>query len=181
MKRYISEDLFRPEDEGGVRVKNPSRKQKVAPKREAIERILNLFDPARPPAIYKGEDFGPTRRKFLTARNRALVIAMAGLGLRASEVLSLRLEQIDWKEQTITFKAKGDSERQDRMDFTDDIKVVLLDYLIAREDMEVQPAAEPFFFVTFDGRVMDRDALRRLFSTIHEQTGQRLTPPIAQL
>jgi site-specific recombinase XerD len=176
VKKHIDENLFRSEDEGGVVVRRPSRRQKMAPKREVVQQIINVFDPTKPPAIYKGEDFGHFRRRLLTARNRAMLVCMAGLGLRTSEVLGLRMDQIDWKGQTVTFKAKGDRERQDRMDFTDDVKAVLLDYLSVREDMEVMPNAEAFFFLTFDGRVMDRDALRRLFLTIENVTCYRLTP-----
>lgn len=173
-KKYLSENLCRTDEEGGVRVKKPSRKQKIAPKREVVERIITVFNPEKPPAVF--EKFSPAHRRFMTALVRALVIIMAGLGLRSAEALGLRKDQIEWREQTVTFKAKGDSERQDRMDFTDDVKAVLLAYLDEREKIEVKPMAEDLFFVTFAGRVLDRDALRWIFGWIKTATGYRLTP-----
>jgi len=87
LKKYIDENLFRREDDGGIAVRKPSRKQKTAPRHEAVQQIINFFDPAKPPALYRGEDFDLFRRRFLSARNRAMIVSMAGLGLRASEVL----------------------------------------------------------------------------------------------
>jgi len=60
-------------------------------------------------------------------RDRAILLLLARLGLRASEVVALRLDDIDW--DTGTFIVRGKGSRQEVMPLLDDVGKALADYL----------------------------------------------------
>lgn len=60
-------------------------------------------------------------------RDRAILLLLAKLGLRASEVVSLRLNDIDWTAGTFVVRGKGS--RQEVLPLLDDIGQALADYL----------------------------------------------------
>lgn len=60
-------------------------------------------------------------------RDRAILLLLARLGLRASEVVSLRLNDIDWTAGTFVVRGKGS--RREVMPLLDDIGQALADYL----------------------------------------------------
>lgn len=60
-------------------------------------------------------------------RDRAILLLLARLGLRASEVVSLRLEDIDWSAGTFVVRGKGS--RREVLPLLDDIGRALTDYL----------------------------------------------------
>lgn len=65
---------------------------------------------------------GPARR-----RNEAMIALMWRLGLRAGEVATLRLEDIDWSAGVITICGKGD--RRERLPLAVDVGELLVGYL----------------------------------------------------
>jgi site-specific recombinase XerD len=60
-------------------------------------------------------------------RDRAILLLLARLGLRASEVVTLRLDDIDWT--TATFVVRGKGPRRERMPLPADVGKALADYL----------------------------------------------------
>jgi integrase/recombinase XerD len=58
---------------------------------EEVERVISSCDPATPAG----------------ARDRAILLLLARLGLRAGDIVRLRLEDIDWKEASIRVAGKG--------------------------------------------------------------------------
>ena len=60
-------------------------------------------------------------------RNRALLLLLARLGLRASEVMSLELDDIDWRAGVLTVHGKGRS--HDRLPLPSDVGKALAVYL----------------------------------------------------
>lgn len=60
-------------------------------------------------------------------RDRAILLLLARLGLRASEVVALRLDDIDW--QVGTFIVRGKGSRQESMPLPADVGQALADYL----------------------------------------------------
>lgn len=68
----------------------------------------------------------------LGARNRAIILLLARLGLRAGDVISLRLKDIDWNQATIRVAGKG--RREVMLPLTQEIGDALLQYLQWRRD-----------------------------------------------
>ena len=60
-------------------------------------------------------------------RNRAMVLVLARLGLRACEAVAIRLEDIDWRAGELVVRGKG--ERRDRMPIPPDVGEAIVDYL----------------------------------------------------
>lgn len=60
-------------------------------------------------------------------RDRAILLLLARLGLRASEVVALRLDDIDW--QVGTFIVRGKGSRREPMPLPEDVGQALADYL----------------------------------------------------
>ena len=61
-------------------------------------------------------------------RDRAIVLLLARLGLRAGEVRQLRLEDIDWRAGTIAVR-RGKARRERRLPLPEDAGTLLADYL----------------------------------------------------
>ena len=60
-------------------------------------------------------------------RNYAMVLLLARLGLRANEVIAIRLDDIDWRAGTILIRGKG--KRHDRMPLPEDAGKAVVDYI----------------------------------------------------
>ncbi len=78
---------------------------------EAIERLISYWDPATE----------------LGARNRAILLLLARLGLRAGDVVALRFADIDWARATIRLCGKG--RRQALLPLTQEVGDALCAYL----------------------------------------------------
>ncbi|MBB4264209.1 tyrosine-type recombinase/integrase [Bradyrhizobium sp. CIR3A] len=61
-------------------------------------------------------------------RDRAILLLLARLGLRAGDILSLRLTDIDWQQATLSVRGKG--RRETRLPLPQDAGDALLAYLI---------------------------------------------------
>lgn len=70
---------------------------------------------------------GCDRSRPLGRRNYAVLLLLARLGLRAGEVVAMRLEDLDWKAAELTVRGKG--HRQDRLPILQDVGEALTDYL----------------------------------------------------
>jgi len=80
-------------------------------KEEDVEKIISSCD---------------TRTK-IGKRNRAILLLLARLGLRANDIVKLRLGDIDWKGATIQVSGKG--RRAVRLPLTEEAGLALVDYL----------------------------------------------------
>lgn len=60
-------------------------------------------------------------------RNYAMLLLIARLGLRAPEVIAIRLDDIDWRAGEILIRGKG--KRHDRMPLPDDVGKAIVGYL----------------------------------------------------
>lgn len=78
----------------------------------------------------------------LRRRNYAMVLLLARLGLRAPEVIAIRIEDIDWRAGEIVVRGKG--QRHDRLPLPPDVGAALADYL----RFERGPSASRTLFVT---------------------------------
>jgi site-specific recombinase XerD len=87
---------------------------------EDIERITTACDPSTP----------------LGARDRAIILLMARLGLRGSDIVALRFSDINW--QNATLVVSGKSRRETRLPLPQDVGDALLHYLeYARPPVEL--------------------------------------------
>ena len=76
-----------------------------------VELLIASCDPATPPGI----------------RDRAIILLLARLGLRASDVLDMRLEDVEWEEGTLRVRGKGRQEI--RLPLPQEVGNALLGYL----------------------------------------------------
>jgi len=60
-------------------------------------------------------------------RDRAILLLLARLGLRADDVLHLRLEDIDWRAATVSLSGKN--KRQTQLPLTQEVGQAIVDYL----------------------------------------------------
>jgi len=91
-----------------------------------VQRMLNACDQQTP----------------VGRRNRAILLLLSRLGLRACEVRTLRLDDIDWSAGEITLQGKGG--RRDRLPLPNDVGAALAAY--ARDDRPSCESRE--FFIT---------------------------------
>jgi site-specific recombinase XerD len=80
---------------------------------EDVEQIIGSCDPRTP----------------VGRRDRAMLLLLARLGLRAGDILGLRLGDIDWKEAAIRVCGKGHLET--RLPLTQEVGEAVVDYLRA--------------------------------------------------
>jgi len=76
-----------------------------------VERLIATCDPTTPVGV----------------RDRAILLLLARLGLRAGDILQLRLIDIDWQEATLSVRGKG--RRETRLPLPQDAGNALLNYL----------------------------------------------------
>lgn len=62
-------------------------------------------------------------------RDRAMVLLLARMALRAGDIADMRLEDIDWDRATI--RVSGKSKRQDELDLPQEVGDALLDYIVS--------------------------------------------------
>ncbi|OPZ88266.1 MAG: Tyrosine recombinase XerD [bacterium ADurb.Bin429] len=101
-------------------------------------------------------------KAFHDVRDRALLMLLLDTGLRASELCTLRLENIDWTECTVTVWGKGGKQRA--VPFGEATRQTLLPYLDRRGEL-----GTPMVFVTCYGDPLTR---RRLQTIIHNRGTQ---------
>jgi len=94
--------------------KKKSRRRQNIPRYLEIEKIDHLLK------FIKG-------RKNLGIRNYAMCLIMARLGLRAEEVLRIRLKDIDWRQGLLTVRGKGGYE--DDMPIPHDVRDAIIEYI----------------------------------------------------
>lgn len=70
------------------------------------------------------------RSTFDGARDVAMLLLLARLGLRSLEVAQLELDDLDWRAGELMVRGKGG--RQDRLPITDDVGAALAEYLARR-------------------------------------------------
>ena len=80
---------------------------------EEVERVIASCDPGSP----------------VGRRNRAILLLLARLGLRAGDIVTLRLDDIDWKEASVRVCGKG--RRETRLPLTQEVGDTVVQYLHA--------------------------------------------------
>jgi len=100
-------------------------------------------------------------------RDLAILTMLSRLGLRASEVARLRLDDVDWRQGEITVAGKGS--RHDRLPLPDDVGTVLVSYLTdGRPDTTMR---ELFLGVRAPHRAMGRAGVTSLVARAAGKAG----------
>jgi site-specific recombinase XerD len=95
---------------------------------DEVERVITSCDPATP----------------IGRRDRAIILLLARLGLRAGDVARLRLGDLDWKEAVIHVSGKG--RRQTLLPLTQEIGDAIVTYI---QDGRPQTAADTLFIRSY--------------------------------
>jgi len=88
--------------------------------------LPKALSPTQMAALLAGCD----RNNATGCRDFAILTMLVRLGLRAGEVATLALEDIDWRHGELTVRGKG--HRQDRLPLPNDVGQTIVDYLHAR-------------------------------------------------
>lgn len=146
-----------------VRAPRPEKKE-VQPYTQAeVKELLGALKYSR---SYSRPRKGETRHSLPhQERNRAIIYLLLDTGLRAEELSTLRIHQVDMKNRRVTVMGKGSKQRS--VPFSAKTGQVLWRYLATRKEAS---AADPMF-VTTDGRPMDRCRLLRALTVIGGRAG----------
>ncbi len=110
----------------------------------------------------------------LSFRNQSLIHLLLYAGLRASELVELRMGQIDWIGRNIEVHGKGDKVRE--VPLREDTLERIREY-IEKERIEHRLAdTSPFVFLSQRGVSLTRGGLADILSTLDEVVGRHLYP-----
>lgn len=115
----------------------------------------------------------PNKRRFSGIRDYTMMVLLLDCGLRLSEITGLKLQDVDWKLNTVKVMGKGSKERV--VPFGRNARKALNDYMGRRGDT---PGDEHLFLNEFADGLSNKgfqDALRR-YGTQAGVTGVRVSP-----
>lgn len=148
----------------------------LAKEGEVQENPLAHIDPPRVPETvqpyYTPEDVrlvlkslrGRRIRGIDAARTRAVILALFDTGLRASELCSLRLEDVNWDAQTIVVRhPKGGDERV--------VSVGTTAMRSLMSHLRLSGSQSPWLFSTLDGSRLTKNALKLVLRRAFELAG----------
>ena len=112
------------------------------------------------------------RPSLVARRDRAMLLLLARLGLRASDVVGLRLDDIDWEQGRLRVAGKG--RRETRLPLPQDTGDALLRYLEA--ERPAAPTDRVFLTARTPIRPISSSGLRDIVWRTIERAGVRLHP-----
>ena len=101
-------------------------------------------------------------------RNRAIILLLLDCGLRASELCSLRVMNVDLIHQRVLIKGKGGKER--KIPFSDPTKNAFQMYFTERKLSSIRDRYSDIFLTVY-GNVFNRSALRQLLEVVGLRAG----------
>jgi site-specific recombinase XerD len=108
------------------------------------------------------ETFNP--ECFLGSRNTAMIAVLLDAGLRASELVDLKLQDCDLEVGYVKVKGKGRKERI--VGVSDQTILMVRKYLDFRPDTDC-----PNLFVTFSGTPLTYNAIQNFFKRLRKRLG----------
>jgi site-specific recombinase XerD len=141
--------------------------------KENITRQIHIRKPY-PPEIqpFSRSDFiallGACDHFHSRLRDRALLLVLLDTGVRASELCSIRLRDLDWVDRRIIVTGKGNKQRM--IKFSPRTGSALRDYLIDRNAINSK-LLSAHVFVTSNGRVLYRHTLRKILDRLASVAG----------
>lgn len=121
----------------------------------------------------------PWRQLEIRHRNRLIVLMLHGLGLRAGELLALKVDDIDWRQNKVTVTRRPDDPDDPRVDhprvktrgrrlpLPADLVKDLHHYVVNIRGQRGEAAFHPFLFAESDrGRPLSMSALTKIFGAL---------------
>ena len=102
---------------------------------------------------------------FVEYRNWAFINYLIATGNRVSTVINIKIEDIDFDNNTIILK-KTKNKNQQIIPIANSLKTVLLEYLKYRKGM-----GEDYLFCSFTGGKLTREAIKRAINTYNRTRG----------
>lgn len=152
--RNVVRDVAPPQPE--IRVVEPFSRQDVRAMLGALDRSA----PYRRPG--KRECTHATREGL---RNRAIILLLLDCGLRASELVNLKIYDVDKRNGQVKVIGKGSKERL--LPYSPQTGQALWRYLATRGEASLRE----FVFVTSRGGALGRDDLQKIIARIGERAG----------
>jgi site-specific recombinase XerD len=160
-----------------TKFKLPRVEQKYIPTftSEDVERLMT--------ACEAGTRYTPSMRRALTARNRAILSVLIDTGVRRSELVGLRLVDVDRDMRVLTVHRKGN--RWQQVPITYDGFKALHEYLakhravLAALDGRTVTRKDDAVFLADDGKRLTIRGVSKLFERLHKRTGiegKRVSP-----
>jgi integrase len=113
---------------------------------------------------------GCDRRRTVGRRDYAILLLLVRLGLRAGEVATMQLEDLNWRAGEILVRGKGD--RLDRLPLPVDVGEALVSYLRRRGSSEFRTV---FLKAKAPAGAMSRGAV---CGVVHDACGRAGVPPV---
>lgn len=121
----------------------------------------------------------PWGQAIARRRNRLIVLTLYHLGLRAGELLALKVDDIDWRRNRLTVTRRPDDPDDPRtaqptvktlgrqLPLASELAKELHDYVLTVRTHSPKAAFHPFLFVETDsGRPLSKSALHKIFKTL---------------
>lgn len=137
------------------------------PKPKRKKSVINTFSNDDMEGILK-----VCKNDFVGIRDRAIILLMFDSGLRASELCGIKLNDIDWTENTVLVLGKNNKERTSP--FGTSTKQAINNYLSRRPEVD-----HDNLFISTLGNPLDRYGLRAIVSQVCKKadiTGVRCSP-----
>lgn len=127
------------------------KKERKLPVVLSVDEIFHILDNV------KNEDL-PTK---LPLRDKAIVEVFYATGIRCSELVNIRIDEIDFVEKTIRILGKGMKERI--VLFGSKAKNVLIDYMEQERIMLAGKTSSPYLFLNSSGTNLTSRSIQRTF------------------
>lgn len=145
------------EAEGYVE-RNPAKR---VPQRKALQHLPRVYSPEELALLLAQ----PDPKTFHGQRDHALMVLLLDTGLRISEALGIRLEDVDWAENAVTVLGKGGKQR--KVCFGSTCRRTLWRYLQRRGHVPGEERA----FLTVCGQPLSRNHVAHLISEYGRAAG----------
>ena len=113
------------------------------------------------------------RDSVVGRRDYAVILLLARLGLRATEVAQLHLDDLDWHHGEITVRGKG--HRDERMPLPAEVGEALVDYLMRSRPTDAPELRTVFLAARAPRRPMDRVTVSSMIGRVCQHAG--IEPP----
>jgi integrase/recombinase XerD len=159
----VEEELVKEHIVQKVRRPRPEKKD-IRPYTQAeIQAMLNALKKSKPYTRPGKKE--STHSLQAGERNKAIIYLLLDTGLRVSELCSLKIHQIDVRNQRLTVMGKGSKQRT--IPFSARTGQILWRYLAARP----QDTAGDYLFTTLQGRKMARTRVLQMLIRLGERAG----------
>lgn len=172
------------------RIQSSSRRSSVdlpqGMEKADIERLLDVIDPASPENPWKGE--------HVRIRNQLIFHWLLGLGLRKSELLIVRLEDINFRTNEVLIARRADDPLEPRADapnaktharllvLGDELAAMTRSYILsARRSVKNGKRYPHLILATGTGRPLSKQAVNKLFVELRRKVvgvPEELTPHV---